>query len=212
MEQIASLGVRLWVAGVLILAFAAHPVVDRLTDPFARGRHAIYEHSAAGSVVVMRLRDKRLVHPIFGERQRFYFEHLTPEIFDRLLTRHGTITVVLRESRVGWHLRRQAQETLRRQALENPKILSALTSRAEFELLFDGGEDTSERLRIWRVSTPTLDNNRHRSSSSTTPGAGRVGRLFRQPKHLVEQDRDSKVDPEADAGDDAKTYEAATHA
>ena len=158
LERIAFFGIWLWVAGVLILAFAVHPVVDRLTDPFARVRHAIYEHSAAGSVVVMRLRDKRLVHPIFGERGRFYFEYLTPEIFDRLLAKYGTITVVLRDPRVGWYVRRQAREILRRKALENPKVLSTLTGRGEFELLFDDSGVIDDRLRIWRVSMPALDN------------------------------------------------------
>jgi hypothetical protein len=161
LERIAFFGIWLWVAGVLILAFAVHPVVDRFTDPFARGRHAIYEHSAVGSVVVMRLRDKRLVHPIFGERRRFYFEYLTPEIFDRLLAKHGTITVVLRDPSVGWYLRPKAREILRRKALENPKVLSTLTGRAEFELLFDDGGVIDDRLRIWRVTA--LDNDHKRS-------------------------------------------------
>jgi hypothetical protein len=76
------------------------------------------------------------------------------------LARYGTITVVLRDPRVGWYLRPQARETLRRKALENPKVLSTLMRRAEFELLFDDGGVIDDRLRIWRVSAPTLDNDR----------------------------------------------------
>jgi hypothetical protein len=148
MERIASLGVRLWVAGVLILAFAVHPVFDRLTASFEPFREAIYDHSA-GSVVVVNWVDKKLVNPMFGDRQRFYFERLTPEIFDRLLARHGTITVAL-------HDRRESR-VLREAALENQRMLNTLVRRAEFELLFDWGGETSERLRIWRVSAPALD-------------------------------------------------------
>jgi hypothetical protein len=154
MARIASLGVRLWVAGVLILAFAVHPIVARLTDSFERFRDAIYNHSAAGSVVVIHRLDKRLVNPIFGERQRFYFDELTPEALYQLLARHGTITLVLRDS-----------QHLPRLLLENQNILTTLMTQADFKLLFDWGEGTSHRLRIWRVTAHILDNDRHRSSS-----------------------------------------------
>lgn len=152
MARSGSSGVRLWVAGVLILAFVVHPVVDRLTDSLGHFREAIYGHSAAGSVVVVNWVDKKLVNPMFGERQRFYFEHLTPEIFDRLLARHGTITVALHDRRVS--------RVLREQALENQRMLDTLAKRAKFELLSDWGGATSERLRIWRVSAPPLDKDR----------------------------------------------------
>jgi hypothetical protein len=149
MTRITSVGVRLWVAGVLIMAFAVHPVVDRLTDSLGRFREAIYAHSAAGSVVVVNWVDKKLVNPMFGERQRFYFEHLTPEIFDRLLARNGTITVALHDRRLS--------RVLREEASENQRMLDTFAKRADFELLFEGGAAASERLRIWRVSAAPLD-------------------------------------------------------
>jgi hypothetical protein len=152
MERIASLGVRPWVAGVLIVAFAVHPVLDRLTDPLKRFREAIYRHSPAGSVVVFPILDGELVKPMFGERQRFYFDHLTPEILDKLLARHGTITVVLHDRRESSYLRGLARK--------NQTVLNTLARRAEFELVFDRGGETSERLRIWHVSAPSRDNDR----------------------------------------------------
>jgi hypothetical protein len=176
MERIASFGVGLWVSGVLIMAFAVHPVVDRLTDPFERFRNAIYDHSADGSIVVMRGSDRRLVNPMYGNRRQVYFKDLTPEILDRLLASHGTITVVLHDRREHQLVRGPMLETLRQRALENQKILDVLTARPEFKLVFEGGEGvTSERLRIWRASGHTLDNGRHRSSSSIATSAGSYG-------------------------------------
>lgn len=144
MERIAPLGVRLWVAGVLVVAFAVHPVLDRITERMSQFRKAIYDHSADGSVVVIPELEQELVKPMFGERLRFYFDDLTPETLDRLLARHGTIIVVLYD--------RRHSPYLRGLAAENQETLDSLARRAEFELLFDRGGDTAERLRIWRVS------------------------------------------------------------
>jgi hypothetical protein len=152
MERVAALGVRLYVAGVLLAAFAVHPVLDRLTDPLERFRDAIYAHSAAGSVVVLSRVDRKLVTPMYGKRQRFYIQKLTPEILDGLLARHGAITLALHERRESVHLRAWARE--------NEKVLNTLTTRAEFELVFDWGTENSERLRIWRLSALTRDNDR----------------------------------------------------
>jgi hypothetical protein len=152
MERIAPLGVRLWVAGVLVVAFAVHPVLDLLTERLSHFREAIYDHSADGSVVVIPWLEQELVMPIFGERLRFYFDDLTPESFDTLLARHGTITVVLHD--------RRHSPYLRGLAAKNQERLDSLARRAEFELLSDRGGDTSERLRIWRVSAPSRDNHR----------------------------------------------------
>ena len=107
-------------------------------------RKAIYDHSADGSVVVIPELEQELVKPMFGERLRFYFDDLTPETLDRLLARHGTIIVVLYD--------RRHSPYLRGLAAENQETLDSLARRAEFELLFDRGGDTAERLRIWRVS------------------------------------------------------------
>ena len=148
MARITSLGVRLWVAGVLIVAFVVHPVLDRLTDPLERFWQAIYSHTAAGSVVVMPWLDRKLVTPMYGERQRLYFRDFTPESLDQLLARHGTITVALHD--------RRESPYLRKQALKNQNLLDTLMARAEFELLLDWGGETSERFRIWRVGSGPL--------------------------------------------------------
>ena len=154
MARIEYLGIRTWVAGVLILAFAVHPISDWLTAPLGRFREAVYGHTAAGSVVVIEWRNRKIVNPVYGERERFYFRNLTPDTLEQLLARHGTITVVLDDRSESRHLRERA--------LENQKIIDALTGWAEFELLFEWGEETSERLRIWRVS-PALADKSHRS-------------------------------------------------
>jgi hypothetical protein len=124
--------------------------MDRLMAPLERFREAIYRQSPAGSVVVLPWVDRKLVAPMYGERQRFYIDRLTPEILDRLLARHGTITFALHERRESAHLRAKAQENL--------KLLSILTTRAEFDLLYEWGTETAERLRIWRVSASARDN------------------------------------------------------
>jgi hypothetical protein len=152
MDRIAPLVVRLWVGGVLLVAFAVHPVLDRLTNPLEHFREAIYDHSAAGSVVVIQWADRKLVTPMYGERQRFYLHKLTPEILDELLARHGTITFALQE--------RSESPQFRAKARENREIFETLTRRTEVELLYDWVAETSERLRIWRVSAPILDNDR----------------------------------------------------
>jgi hypothetical protein len=152
LERITTLGVRIWVAGVLLVAFAVHPVLDRLMAPLERFREAIYDHSVAGSVLVIPWVDRKLVNPMYGERQRFYIHNLTPEILDALLARHGSITVALHERPESAHLRAKARE--------HQEVLNPLTRRADFALLYDSGTDTPERLRIWRVSAPTLDNDR----------------------------------------------------
>jgi hypothetical protein len=115
-------------------------------------REAIYDHSAAGSVVVIQWADRKLVTPMYGERQRFYLHKLTPEILDELLARHGTITFALQE--------RSESPQLRAKARENREIFETLTRRTEVELLYDWAAETSERLRIWRVSAPIRDNDR----------------------------------------------------
>jgi hypothetical protein len=166
MTRIASFGVRLWVAGVLVVAFVVHPVLDRLTDPLERFWQAIYSHTAAGSVVVIPWLDRKLVTPMYGERQRFYFGGLTPENFDRLLARHGTITVVL-------HDRRESQ-FLRKLALENGNLLDTLMERAEFELLLDWGDETSERFRIWRAGPPATDRVPPSAHRRADPGRARM--------------------------------------
>jgi hypothetical protein len=152
MERIAPLVVWLWIAGVLLVAFAVHPVLDRLTNPLEHFREAIYDHSAAGSVVVIQWADRKLVTPMYGERQRFYLHKLTPEILDELLARHGTITFALQE--------RRESPQLRAKAKENREIVETLTRRAKVELLYDWSAETSERLRIWRASAPISDNDR----------------------------------------------------
>lgn len=149
MARATSLGIRLWVVGVLIVAFVVHPILDRLTDPLERFWQAIYDHTAAGSVVVIPWLDRKLVTPMYGERQRLYFSAFTPESLDQLLARHGSITVALHD--------RRESSYLRKQAVKNQKVLDELMRRAEFELLLDWGGETSERFRIWRVGPPATD-------------------------------------------------------
>jgi hypothetical protein len=152
MERIASLGVRLWVAGVLVVAFAVHPILDQFTERLNQFRKAIYDHSADGSVVVIPWLEQELVKPMFGARLRFYFNALTPEMLDGLLARHGTITVVLLDRRHSPYLRGAARE--------NQERVNSLARRAKFELVFDSGGEASERLRIWHVSARSRDNDR----------------------------------------------------
>jgi hypothetical protein len=163
-ERIAFFGIWLWVAGVLILAFAVHPVVDRFTDPFAQVRHAIYEHSPAGSIVLARGSDRRLVNPIYGDHRLVSIENLSPETFDRLLARHRTMTLVVQDRLEHQLLRPKKLERLSRRERQNEQILDMFMSRADLELVFedDGGGAIYDRLRIWRVSAPALDHDRKR--------------------------------------------------
>jgi hypothetical protein len=147
MDRTAALGVRLWVGGVLLVAFAVHPVLDKLTDPLERFRDAIYAHSAAGSVVVIPWANRKLITPMYGDRQRFYVHNLSPKVLDSLLARHGIITVALHDRAESQHLRAKARE--------NQELLDTLATRAEFQLLFEWGTENSDRLRIWRVSAFT---------------------------------------------------------
>jgi hypothetical protein len=112
-----------------------------------RFRDAIYAHSAAGSVVVIPWANRKLITPMYGDRQRFYVHNLSPKVLDSLLARHGIITVALHDRAESQHLRAKARE--------NQELLDTLASRAEFELLFEWGTENSDRLRIWRVSAFT---------------------------------------------------------
>jgi hypothetical protein len=144
-QRLGHLSVRLWVSGVMVLALIVHPASAVVSGSAERFREAIYRHSAEGSVIVSdRLSSRKFINALFGERRQFPFKDLTPEVLDSLLARYGTITIAL--------LDRRDSSFWRNRELANAKILERLRSRAEFELLFEGGNATSERLRIWRVS------------------------------------------------------------
>jgi hypothetical protein len=109
-----------------------------------------------------RLSSRKFINALFGERRQFPFKDLTPEVLDSLLARYGTITIAL--------LDRRDSSFWRNRELENAEILERLRSRAEFELQFEGGGATSERLRIWRVRPyGSAEPDRRRNDAALTP-------------------------------------------
>jgi hypothetical protein len=58
---------------------------------------------------------------------------------------------IYRQSTEGSVVDRRDSSLWRNRELANAEIWRGLRSRAEFELLFEDGNATSERLRIWRV-------------------------------------------------------------
>jgi hypothetical protein len=178
-ERLGPLCLRLWVIGLMVLAFIVHPVFAVLSGSSERFREAIYSHSSEDSVVVIdRNSSIKFVNAVFGERRQFEFRDLTPEVLEALLTSYGSITIAL--------LDRRDSAFWRDRALENAKILERLRSRAEFELLFEwGGGETSERLRIWRVRSYSPGKlGRRRVDVATRGRRGRVSGIFRKARPL----------------------------
>ena len=161
-QQLGRLSVRLWLIGVMVLAFIVHPAFAVLSGSSERFREAIYRHSEEGSVVVIdRLSSKKFVNVLFGQRRQFHFQDLTPDVLDALLARYGTITIAL--------LDRRDSSFWRERELDNAEILKRLRSQAEFKLLFEEGSGTSERLRIWRVRPYASDKLNPRDDAAHTP-------------------------------------------
>jgi hypothetical protein len=161
-QRLSHLSVRLWVIGVMVLAFIVHPASSVFSGTAARFREAIYRHSTEGSVVVIdRLSSRKLINALFGERRQFPFQDLTPEMLDTLLARYGTITIAL--------LDRRDSSFWRNRERDNAELLERLSARAEFKLLFEEGS-ASERLRIWGVRPyGSAEPDRRRSDAALTP-------------------------------------------
>jgi 4-amino-4-deoxy-L-arabinose transferase-like glycosyltransferase len=162
-ERLGPLCLRLWVIGVMVLAFVVHPIFAALSGSAERFREAIYSHSSEGSVVVIdRLSSGKFVNELFGERGQVELRRLTPEILDALLMRHGSVTVAL--------LDRRDSAFWRKRGRENAEMLDRLRSQADFELLFEADGGTLQRLRIWRVRSYRPDDLKRRRAEVVTRG------------------------------------------
>lgn len=143
-------GVRVWAAGVIVVAFAVHPVFSYLTRDAARFRDAVYTQSTPGSLVVLDQRSSlKYVNRLFGNRVQFDYRNLDGQALTSLLERYGSFFLVL--------LDRSDSSFWRARAEINAETLTRVEQQAALKALYDSGEGAQGRLRIWRVTRPPGD-------------------------------------------------------
>lgn len=145
LRQASSLGVRLWVAGILASAFLVHPAYSFYNAPYREVQEAIYEHSADGSLIVYNSRGiRKFVNRLFGEREFARRKLLDDADIITLLDKYGEFTMVFLD-RSGGQVH-QNEHVLNREFEERTKAL------ADVELLQETPVSTGDNLRIWHVT------------------------------------------------------------
>jgi hypothetical protein len=140
----ARAGVRVWIAGVALAAFAVHPALDRFNRTQASLVRALYAHTTPDAVVVTNMvATGKFLNELYGFRHVINRPHLEPSEVPRLLAESGSVQLAF--------LNRLDSEYYRGDAAENDAFVRGTETRCRLVLLHDAAHSASDHLRIWQV-------------------------------------------------------------
>lgn len=138
-------GVRLWAAGVLVLAFAVHPAHDVFNSAYVRVKQGLYANTPEGAVVVFNSRGlRKYLNRLYGGRVFVRRQGLRDADVVSLLERHGEFYIAF--------MNRSGSHKLLRQAALNDEFVERARSLADVQQVHESPGGVDETLRIWHAT------------------------------------------------------------
>ena len=133
-------------AGVLIAAFAVHPVMAYFEALPLSIVRAIYANTPDGAVLITESGvTAKFILPMYGRRVVVSRGEFELDNIERLRVLHGAASVVQLDRDTG-------SMALDRRNADTHEMIEQISRRCRLELLYDRWHDRENRLRIWNVS------------------------------------------------------------
>ncbi len=140
----ARILVTVWATGIVIAAFAVHPVLYRWGRYQMSMAKVIKEETAEGAALISNhAGTQKLINPVFGFRIPIDRYFMPAEKVKDIFRAHPDTYIVF--------LNRNDSEILRSEGRDNDTFVSEVSGLCRLRLLHDAWHDPQDHLRIWKV-------------------------------------------------------------